>query len=194
MYRIRVPNYATLLRIQLRKLLKHPLMVVHIDCWYRVNSEKSQFSKNPVNPCYSWVSNFWLLNTFPQCGRKCKIVGICGKSWLILNLQLIVGLMLNLLGEHNCKIDAKGRLMFPARLRRQLETVIHHGLVINRDIFENCLVLYPKPEWDKVNAEMTQLSRYNRKHQLFQRKFMKGATIVNLDSSGRLNILKELVI
>ena len=101
--------------------------------------------------------------------------------------------MLNLLGEHNCKIDAKGRLMFPARLRRQLETVIHHGLVINRDIFENCLVLYPKPEWDKVNTEMTQLSRYNRKHQLFQRKFMKGATIVDLDSSGRLNIPTTLL-
>ena len=101
--------------------------------------------------------------------------------------------MLNLLGEHNCKIDAKGRLMFPARLRRQLEQVLHHGLVINRDIFENCLVLYPKPEWDKVNAEMTQLSRYNRKHQLFQRKFMKGATLVDLDSSGRLNVPTQLL-
>lgn len=101
--------------------------------------------------------------------------------------------MLNLLGEHNCKIDAKGRLMFPARLRRQLDQVLHHGLVINRDIFENCLVLYPKPEWDKVNAEMTQLSRYNRKHQLFQRKFMKGATLVDLDSSGRLNVPTQLL-
>ena len=101
--------------------------------------------------------------------------------------------MLNLLGEHNCKIDAKGRLMFPARLRRQLESVIHHGLVINRDIFEKCLMLYPKPEWDKVNAEMTQLSRYNRKHQLFQRKLMKGATIVDLDASGRLNVPSALL-
>ena len=101
--------------------------------------------------------------------------------------------MLNLLGEHKCKIDAKGRLMFPARLRRQLEKIIHHGLVINRDIFENCLVLYPKPEWDKVNGEMTQLSRYNRKHQVFQRKFMKGATLVDLDSSGRLNISNALL-
>ena len=73
--------------------------------------------------------------------------------------------MLNLLGEHICRIDAKGRLMFPAKLRRQLDKVLHHGLVINRDIFEGCLVLYPKPEWDKVNTEMTQLSRYNRKHQ-----------------------------
>jgi MraZ protein len=83
--------------------------------------------------------------------------------------------------------------MFPARLRRQLEKVLHHGLVVNRDIFENCLVLYPKPEWDKVNSEMTQLSRYNRKHQLFQRKFMKGATIVDLDSSGRLNVPAALL-
>ena len=102
--------------------------------------------------------------------------------------------MLNLLGEHSCKIDAKGRLMFPARLRKQLEQVLHHGLVINRDIFENCLVLYPKPEWDKVNAEMTQLSRYNRKHQIFQRKFMKGATLVDLDSSGRLNVPTQLLV
>ena len=52
---------------------------------------------------------------------------------------------------------------------------------MNRDIFEDYLVLYPKPEWDKVNAEMARLSRYNKKHQLFQRKFMKGATHVDLD-------------
>ena len=67
--------------------------------------------------------------------------------------------MLNLLGEHPCRIDAKGRLMFPAKLRKQLDGVMHHGLVVNRDIFEGCLVLYPKPEWDKVNAEMARLSR-----------------------------------
>jgi MraZ protein len=97
-------------------------------------------------------------------------------------------MMLNLLGEYTCKIDAKGRLMFPARLRKQLDTVLHHGLVVNRDIFEGCLVVYPQPEWDKVNREMSRLSRYNRKHQLFQRKFMKGATHVELDSSGRINL------
>ncbi len=96
--------------------------------------------------------------------------------------------MLNLLGEYGCKVDAKGRMMFPARLRKQLEPVLHHGLVINRDIFEPCLVLYPKPEWERVNKEMSRLSRYNRKHQAFQRKFMKGATLVELDSNGRMLI------
>ena len=101
--------------------------------------------------------------------------------------------MLNLLGEHPCRIDAKGRLMFPAKLRKQLDGVIHHGLVVNRDIFEGCLVLYPKPEWDKVNDEMARLSRYNRKHQLFQRKFMKGATHVDVDGAGRINLPAALL-
>jgi MraZ protein len=96
--------------------------------------------------------------------------------------------MLNLLGEYKCKIDVKGRLMFPAPLRRQLELILHHGLVVNRDIFEDCLVIYPQPEWDKVNQEMSRLSRYNRKHQLFQRKFMKGATHIELDGAGRVNL------
>ncbi|MCB0760243.1 MAG: division/cell wall cluster transcriptional repressor MraZ [Flavobacteriales bacterium] len=94
--------------------------------------------------------------------------------------------MLNLLGEHRCKVDSKGRLMFPAKLRKQLEEVMPHGLVINRDIFEKCLVLYPKPEWDRVNGEMARLSRYNREHQLFQRKFMMGASGIELDKTGRL--------
>ena len=66
-------------------------------------------------------------------------------------------------------------------------------MVLNRDIFEKCLVLYPKPEWEKVNTEMSRLSRYNRKHQLFQRKFIKGATLIELDGTGRLNIPSALL-
>ena len=85
-------------------------------------------------------------------------------------------------------MDAKGRVMFPAKLRKQLEKELPYGLVINRDIFEKCLVLYPKPEWDKVNTEMGRLSRYDRKHQVFQRKFMMGAARIDLDSVGRMVI------
>ena len=83
--------------------------------------------------------------------------------------------------------------MFPAKLRKQLEEIIHHGLVINRDIFEKCVVLYPQPEWDRVNKEMARLSRYNRKHQVFQRKFMMGASKVELDGTGRLLIPSMLM-
>lgn len=114
------------------------------------------------------------------------MVGESGKSWVFLNIEITP--MLNLLGEYTCKVDAKGRVSFPSRLRKQLDGVLHHGLVLNRDIFEKCLVLYPKPEWDKVNSEMAQLSRYNRKHQQFQRMFMKGATSVELDGAGRISL------
>ncbi len=101
--------------------------------------------------------------------------------------------MLNLLGEYDCKVDSKGRIMFPAKLRKQLEPVLSHGLVINRDIFAKCLVLYPKPEWDKVNEEMSRLSRYNRAHQQFQRRFMNGATAIELDSAGRMLLPASLI-
>jgi MraZ protein len=101
--------------------------------------------------------------------------------------------MLNLLGEYHCKADAKGRVLFPARLKKQLENILHHGLVVNRDIFTQCLVIYPKPEWDKVNEEMSRLSRYNQKHQLFQRRFMKGATLIELDAAGRISVPSVLL-
>jgi MraZ protein len=101
--------------------------------------------------------------------------------------------MLNLLGEYNCKVDAKGRVLFPARLRKQLEAVLGEGLVVNRDIFEGCLILYPQPEWAKVNEEMARLSRYNPQHQRFQRKFMNGATALELDAAGRIHLPAALM-
>ncbi len=101
--------------------------------------------------------------------------------------------MLQLSGEYECKVDAKGRMMFPSRLRKQLEEVLHFGLMLNRDLFEKCLVLYPKPEWDRVNQEMSRLSRYDREHMEFRRRFINGATLLELDSAGRLLIPAALL-
>lgn len=78
--------------------------------------------------------------------------------------------------------------MFPAKLRKQLEEVVHHGMVVSRDIFTNSLVLYPAPAWNKVIEEMGHLSRYDEEHQLFLQDFMKGATQIELDETGRLLI------
>ncbi|MEZ4799034.1 MAG: division/cell wall cluster transcriptional repressor MraZ [Flavobacteriales bacterium] len=96
--------------------------------------------------------------------------------------------MLNLLGEHIVKVDNKGRMLFPSKLRKQLEEVIHHGLVLNRDIYSKCLVLYPKPEWDRIQEDFSKLNRYNRNHLEFQRRFLNGATVLELDNAGRLSL------
>jgi MraZ protein len=51
--------------------------------------------------------------------------------------------MTSLIGEFDCKVDAKGRFMFPVNLRKQLEEVFDKGFVINRNLHQKCLVLYP---------------------------------------------------
>jgi MraZ protein len=67
-----------------------------------------------------------------------------------------------LTGEFNCKLDAKGRMMIPADLKKQLPEAEKEGLVINRGL-ENYLVIYTKREWDKKLDELSKLNEYDRK-------------------------------
>lgn len=94
--------------------------------------------------------------------------------------------MLNLLGEYDCKIDAKGRIMFPAGLKKQLQEVVHEGFIVNRDMFDKCLILYPAKQWQDVSSEIGKLNRFVAKNVRFIRKFNNGATPVELDSTGRM--------
>lgn len=100
--------------------------------------------------------------------------------------------MSHLIGEFDCKLDAKGRLMVPAGLKKQLPAVEADGLVMNRG-FEKHLVIYSKAEWDKVTAELAQLNPYEEKNRKFIRYFTRGATELNLDSSGRVLLPKSLL-
>ncbi|ADY50712.1 MraZ protein [Pseudopedobacter saltans DSM 12145] len=100
--------------------------------------------------------------------------------------------MSHLIGEFDCKLDAKGRLMVPAGLKKQLPAIDADGLVVNRG-FEKHLVVYSKAEWDKVTAELAQLNPYEEKNRKFVRYFTRGATELSLDSSGRVLLPKSLL-
>lgn len=100
--------------------------------------------------------------------------------------------MLNLLGEYNCKLDNKGRLMLPAGLKKELAEVLSRGFVINRNIHQQCLVLYPYQEWEKMSKKLNWLNRLIKKNDLFVRKVMGGATKLEVDGSGRLLVPKSL--
>ena len=67
--------------------------------------------------------------------------------------------MINLLGEYDCKIDSKGRFMFPAGLKKQLGTEAEKGFVVNRNLHADCLVVYPIDEWEKLNRGLRKLNR-----------------------------------
>ncbi len=100
--------------------------------------------------------------------------------------------MTNLIGVHECKVDEKGRLMFPAPLRKQLMPVIEEGFVVKRSVFHKCLELYPMAEWKRESEDVSNLNRFVKKNVDFIRIFMAGVKTVELDSTGRLLIPKDL--
>lgn len=99
---------------------------------------------------------------------------------------------LQLLGEFDCKIDAKGRMRVPTDLIKQLDGEASKSIVINRG-FEDNLVLYPKSVWDRMSQEVDQLNPYDPKNRKFIRYFYRGAQILELDGSDRLLIKKPLL-
>ncbi|RZK57698.1 MAG: division/cell wall cluster transcriptional repressor MraZ [Pedobacter sp.] len=100
--------------------------------------------------------------------------------------------MIQLIGEFDCKLDAKGRLMVPSNLKKQLPSVEQDGLVVNRG-FEKHLVIYPKKVYQDIVAELSKLNQYEKKTREFIRFFTRGATELSLDASGRVLLPKSLL-
>ena len=101
--------------------------------------------------------------------------------------------MQSLIGEYDCKVDAKGRFMFPVNLRKQLDDTFEKGFVINRNLHQKCLVLYPINEWNKLNKKLSKLNRLIKANDVFVRKFTGGATGAEADNTGRVLLPKALV-
>ena len=115
--------------------------------------------------------------------------------YLKLNLKNSVIVILNsLIGTYECKVDAKGRLMLPAALKKQLAPVLQQGFVLKRGVFQPCLELYPMPEWEALMQKVNKLNRFKKKNNDFIRRFTAGVKIIEVDSTGRLLIPKDLVI
>lgn len=100
--------------------------------------------------------------------------------------------MSHFLGEFECKLDAKGRMMIPTGLKRQLPEAEAEGLVINRG-FEKHLVIYTRKEWNLIIEDLAKLNQYEKRTREFIRYFTRGATELSLDASGRILLPKALL-
>jgi len=100
--------------------------------------------------------------------------------------------MVNLIGTYECKADAKGRLVLSAALKKQLSPILQDGFVLKRSVFQPCLELYPMSEWNILMVKVNKLNRFVKKNNDFIRRFTAGVKIIELDSSGRLLIPKDL--
>jgi MraZ protein len=101
--------------------------------------------------------------------------------------------VITVIGTYECKVDAKGRFMFPSAFKTQLSEVSDKGFVIKRSIFRTCLELYPFPEWMEESERINKLNRFRKKNVDFIRKFMAGVKNVELDGTGRILIPKDLI-
>jgi MraZ protein len=98
-----------------------------------------------------------------------------------------------LIGVYECNIDAKGRLLLPAAFKKQLQPVLKKGFVVKRSVFHKCLELYSANEWNALVKDVNKLNRFKKKNVDFIRMFNAGAKSVELDSSGRILLPKDLV-
>lgn len=101
---------------------------------------------------------------------------------------------MSFVGNHTVKTDAKNRIAIPASFRKQLAESEEKGFVLQKDIFQNCLILYPLSEWKKqVERLRSSLNPYNSKHKRFKSQFLRDTAEVSLDSGGRILLPKKLI-
>lgn len=96
------------------------------------------------------------------------------------------------LGNSEAKTDVKGRVFLPANFRKQLQSASEECLIMRKDTFQNCLVLYPESAWsEQMNELRNRLNRWNPKHQMIFRQFVSDVEIITLDANGRFLIPKR---
>lgn len=101
---------------------------------------------------------------------------------------------MNLMGQFDCKADAKGRVTLPNTLKHQLMPVINGDFILKRAVFQKCLELYPKKEFEVLMEQVRAKRNISRDYDLFFRKFTAGMKEVKIDpETGRLQIPKNLV-
>lgn len=95
-------------------------------------------------------------------------------------------------GNIDAKVDEKGRVFVPSSFRKVLQKNENNSLVLRRDVFQHCLILYPQEIWDaQVDAVSARTNMFDRRGRDALRRFVAGAEVVTLDSGGRILIPKR---
>lgn len=98
------------------------------------------------------------------------------------------------LGNIEAKIDSKGRVFLPASFRKELQAAGEESLVVRKDVFQPCLVLYPESVWNRqMDTLRSRLNRWNPMHQNVFRQFVADAETVTLDANGRFTLGRQHV-
>lgn len=92
------------------------------------------------------------------------------------------------MGEYHHSLDEKGRIIIPKNYREELG----NSFIVTRGL-ENCLFIYAMTEWNKIVEKLKKLPFTKKDARNFTRFFLSGATVVELDKQGRINIASPLM-
>ena len=96
------------------------------------------------------------------------------------------------IGTIHAKVDQKGRAFLPAVFRRVFSEGEEERLILRKDFFENCLVIYPEKVWNQRLDELhAKLSVWSREQQQMFRQFVRDVEWLTLDANGRFLIPKR---
>lgn len=96
------------------------------------------------------------------------------------------------IGNIGAKTDAKGRAFLPAVFRKVLQASGEDTLIMRKDVFQHCLVLYPLSVWNgMVDSLHTRLNRWNKRDQQILRQFVSNLVSITLDGNGRFLIPRQ---
>lgn len=91
------------------------------------------------------------------------------------------------IGNIEARTDAKGRVFLPAVFRKELQASGEDSLVLRKDVFQSCLVLYPASVWnEQMDVLRSRLNRWNATHQQIFRQFVSDAEVMSIDANGRI--------
>ena len=96
-------------------------------------------------------------------------------------------------GANAINLDDKGRIAMPARYRDRLVDECSGSMVLTVDLFDPCLLLFPLPAWEALEATLSKLSNTNRQHRAIKHILLGHASDIEMDiKNGRFIIPPSL--
>ena len=123
-------------------------------------------------------------------GTLLPIVATSGKKWEEMGQTAHSGTPV-FRGANKVTLDAKGRMVLPTRYRERLVERCQGNVVVTVDRDE-CLLLYPLPDWEEIERKLMRLPTLNPQARRLQRLMVGHATDVELDGQGRLLVPPKL--
>ena len=99
---------------------------------------------------------------------------------------------LDLLGQYECKVDAKGRVRIPSDLLGQFPEGESKKFVLNRGV-DGHIAMFPNKIWEQTSSKVNALNQYKKANRDFKRYFFRGAIEIEIDGNDRILVPKRLL-